>query len=162
MRYLLAFALAFSFSLLLGCSTTTTSGTESSQAPRFALPQQPKESIRLIIYRPQTLVGMAGRPVVLVNEKRMVTALKHSMLDPGSVFIVDAPAVFTRVTWVQSKMSEPNQEPLVLTESKGLVRYLRWTLKPTYGYLEEVSLEVGIQETRPLRYMGYRNIVKSE
>jgi hypothetical protein len=116
-------------------------------------------SLRLFVYRPQVLVGMAGRPVVVVNGRKMLTALTESMLEPGSVFIVDAPADHTRVDWIQFRNAEASSNPLDFTGLAGATRYLRWTLKPTYGYLEPVSEDVARSEIAPLRYMGYRNLL---
>lgn len=116
------------------------------------------DSLRLIIYRPQTLVGMAGRPQVVINGQTMLTVLNESLLEPGSVFVVDAPAGQTRLSWVQSGKTESNTDPLVFNGLNGAIRYLRWTLKPTYGYLELVDEGKARDEIGPLRYMGYRNL----
>jgi hypothetical protein len=103
-RYrLLAPLCAFAVFLLFGCATSNNNEGRTAQRPRLGPPPQTSNSLRLVIYRPQTLVGMWGRPVVSVNGKMMVTALSESLLDPGSVFVVDAPADHTQVAWLQSR-----------------------------------------------------------
>lgn len=149
-------------SLLMGCAAINNDEVRMAQRPRFELPPQASDSIRLIIYRPQVLVGMWGRPVVLINGRKMLGVLSESLLDPGSVFVVDAPAGSTQVTWLQARQTVPSAEPIVFKEQKGATRFLRWTLKPTYGYLELVTEEVARGEIGPLRYMGYRKVEVTE
>jgi len=105
---------------------------------------------------------MWGRPFVIVNGQMMVTSLRDSLLDPGSVFVVDAPENHTQVTWLQSRQTVPSTDPLVFQGLPGATRYLRWTLKPTYGYLELVPEDIAREEIIPLHYMGYRNVVVTE
>lgn len=147
---------------LAGCATGV--GGHPDKRPRLEPPAQPPESIRLIIYRPQTLVGMAGRPVVLVNGRRMGiqgSPVNENFLQPGSVFVVDAPAALTRVAWIQSGQSRPGEEVITYRALPGEKRYLRWTLQPTYGYLQEVGEAVAGQEVGPLRYSGYIDLTSS-
>jgi hypothetical protein len=145
--------------LLAGCSTTAE--VRPAERARLEPPQQPAESIRLVVYRPQTLVGMAGRPVVVVNDRRMGiegSPVNENFLQPGSVFVVDAPAALTQVRWLQSKQARPSDDVITYKDLPGATRYLRWTLKPTYGYLQEVGESVALEEIGPLRYSGYLNL----
>ena len=152
---------AFAMLLLLGCAANNKEG-RTAQRPRLGPPAQASNSLRLVIYRPQALVGMWGRPFVIVNGQMMVTSLRDSLLDPGSVFVVDAPENHTQVTWLQSRQTVPSTDPLVFQGLPGATRYLRWTLKPTYGYLELVPEDIAREEIIPLHYMGYRNVVVTE
>lgn len=144
---------------LAGCAHTRTHTAASAKRLRVEPPPQPANSLRLIIYRPQQLVGVWGQPVIVVNGRKMLTALSDSMLDPGSVFVVDAPAEHTLVEWIQSRKSKPSTQSLVINGLQQSTRYLRWTLKPTFGYLEPVTAAVARVEIGPLHYMGYRNVV---
>lgn len=56
LRTLLATLFASGAVALAGCSTTA--DIHPAQRARLEAPQQPTDSIRLFIYRPQTLVGM--------------------------------------------------------------------------------------------------------
>ncbi|MBL8381988.1 MAG: hypothetical protein JNM90_02860 [Burkholderiales bacterium] len=147
---------------LAGCA----SGPEVRPAgrPRFEPPPQPADSIRLFVYRPQTLVGMAGRPFILVNGRRMGIAgspvsENQNFLQPGSVFVVDAPAARAEVRWIQSGRNEPSPEAIVYAGQAGARRYLRWTLKATSGFLQEVDEAPAVQEIVPLMYSGYLNLL---
>jgi hypothetical protein len=149
--------------VLAGCATTA--GHAPSQRARLAPPQQPADSIRLFIYRPQTLVGMMGKPAVLVNGRQMGIAgspVNENLLQPGSVFVVDAPATLARVTWRQSGKAEPDGDEIVYQGLPGTQRYLRWTLKPTLGYLQEVDEAVAAKEIAPLYYNGYVNLTSGQ
>jgi hypothetical protein len=145
--------------LLAGCATTSDFG----QRARLEPPQQPMESIRLIIYRPQTLVGMLGKPVVFVNGQQMGikgSPVNENLLEPGSVFVVDAPATLTHVSWLQSSKAQSRGEAITYQGLQGVKRYLRWTLKPTYGYLQEVDEVIAAEEIPPLRYTGYLDLTR--
>ena len=148
--------------VVAGCATGNNAADLPVQRPRIEPPPQPPDSLRLVIYRPQTLVGLWGRPVVVVNGRSMITTLKESMLNPGSVFVVDAPAALTQVQWIQSKQAELNPDPIVFTGLAGETRYLRWTLEPTFGYLQHVGEDLARIEMGPLFYTGYRNIVDTK
>lgn len=128
LRSLLLTLLAFVVLLIAGCATGSNTDDLPAQRARIEPPPQPPNSLRLIIYRPQTLVGMSGRPVVVVNGRNMLTVLKESMLEPGSVFVVDAPAERTQVGWIQSRQNKLNTDPIVFAGLSGETRYLRWTL----------------------------------
>ena len=154
--------LACAFLLIAGCSTGNNTGGLPSQRPRIEPPLQPPNSIRLIIYRPQTILGMSGRPVIVINGLSMLTVLRESMLDPGSAFVVDAPAEHTQVGWIQSKQTELNSDLIVFAGLRGETRYLRWFLNPTYGYLQQVDESVALEELGQLRYMGYRNLADAK
>lgn len=149
--------------LLAGCASTA--DCSPAQSGRLEPPQQPAHSLRLFIYRPQTLVGMLGRPVVLVNDQRMGiqgSPVNDNFLEPGSVFVVDAPASLTRVGWIQSRQTQPDADVITYQNLPGARRYLRWTLKPTHGYLREVAEAEAVEEIGPLRYNGYINQVSRQ
>jgi len=145
--------------VLAGCTTTTDMESRTAQRPRIEPPQQVHNSLRLIIYRPQVLVGMLGRPVVVINDQKMLNFLNESMLEPGSVFVVDVPSEQTKLGWIQSGKTESNVDPIVLQGLGGAQRYFRWTLRPTSGYLQQVDESVAREEIGPLYYKGYRNLV---
>lgn len=161
-RLLTHLLLATSF-ILAGCATPPENHpAQSRRGALFPFPQQPAESVRLIIYRPQVLVGMWGKPVILVNDQRMGnpgSPVADNYLQPGTVFVVDAPAAQTRVGWLQSGKDEASDQSINYTGLAGAKRYLRWTLKPTYGYLQEVDEASAIEEITPLRFSGYVNQV---
>ena len=105
---------------------------------------------------------MWGKPVILVNDQRMGnpgSPVADNYLQPGTVFVVDAPAAQTRVGWLQSGKDEASDQSINYTGLAGAKRYLRWTLKPTYGYLQEVDEASAIEEITPLRFSGYVNQV---
>lgn len=140
------------------CATGTESPSQPRRMPRFELPQQPEGSVRLYIFRPQGIVGMWGRPVILINGQKLVSTLTESLLDPNSVVVADVPADRIRVTWMQSSKSTENTDPLVLAGPAGSSLYLRWTLKPTSGHLQQVSESEARSELSPLFFKGYRNL----
>lgn len=164
-RYLLVLPFAFAWLLLGGCATTPASqpAQNVSRAAVFPFPQQPSGSIRLIIYRPQVLVGMWGRPMVFVNGQRMGNAgspVSDNHLQPGTVFVVDAPAALTRVGWSQSaQQAEAIDQAISYSGLPGATRYLRWTLAATSGSLKEVDEASAIKEIGPLRFSAYVNLL---
>lgn len=160
---LLTLLLASATISLTGCSTTVdVQPVRNGREALFPFPQQPAESIRLIIYRPQVLVGMWGKPVVIVNGQRMGnlgSPVTENHLQPGTVFVVDAPASLTRVWWSQSGQGEATDKAISYTGLAGAKRYLRWTLKPTYGYLQEVDETSALDEIAPLRFSAHVNLL---
>ena len=155
--------LAVAATLLNGCSTTAeVQPAGSKRAALFPFPQQAAESIRLVIYRPQVLVGMSGKPVIFVNGQRMGnpgSPVTENHLQPGTVFVVDAPASLVRVSWSQSAQREPSDKAISYTGLSGAKRYLRWTLMPTYGYLQEIDEAKAIEEIGSLRFSAYVNLL---
>lgn len=148
---------------LTGCSSTAeVQSTQNERQALFPFPQQPAESIRLIIYRPQVLVGMWGKPVIIVNGQRMGnpgSPVTENHLQPGSVFVVDAPASLTRIWWSQPSQGEANDKAISYIGLAGARRYLRWTMKPTYGYLQEVDEASAVEDIAPLRFSAYVNLL---
>jgi hypothetical protein len=146
---------------LAGCATTTeVRPVRDAREALFPFPQQPAEDIRLVIYRPQVLVGMWGKPVILVNGQRMGnpgSPVSDNHLQPGTVFVVDAPASLTRVGWSQPGRDEATDQAISYTGLAGATRYLRWTLKPTYGYLQEVDEAGALEEIASLHFSAYVN-----
>jgi hypothetical protein len=146
---------------LAGCATTAeVRPVRDAREALFPFPQQPAESIRLVIYRPQVLVGMWGKPVILVNGQRMGnpgSPMSDNHLQPGTVFVVDAPAALTRVGWSQPGRDEATDQAIAYSGLAGATRYLRWTLKPTYGYLQEVDEARALEEIASLRFSAYVN-----
>jgi hypothetical protein len=155
--------LAVAAILLTGCSTTgEVQPAVAQRKALFPFPQQAAESIRLIIYRPQVLVGMSGKPVIFVNGQRMGnpgSPVTENHLQPGTVFVVDAPASLVSVSWSQSAQREPIDKPISYTGLSGAKRYLRWTRMPTYGYLQEIDEAKAIEEIGPLRFSAYVNLL---
>lgn len=149
--------------VLNGCSTTAEVQTaHGARQALFPFPQQPVESIRLVIYRPQVLVGMWGKPVIIVNGQRMGnpgSPVTENHLQPGTVFVVDAPASLARVWWSQSGQGEATDKAISYTGLAGAKRYLRWTLMPTYGYLQEIDEARAIEEIGSLRFSAYVNLL---
>lgn len=155
--------LAVSAISVTGCSTTVEAPPVRNGAEGlFPFPQQPADSVRLVIYRPQVLVGMWAKPVIVVNGQRIPKPRSPAMEDylpPGAVIVVDAPAALTRVEWSQPGRGAPTDEAITYTGLANATRYLRWTLKPTYGYLQEADEASAIEEVRRLRFGGYVNLV---
>lgn len=159
---------ALSVSVLAGCSTTTVvRGVQQSRMTPFAeakadLRPQPPDAIRLYIYRPQALVGMWGNAIVLVDGKPMgnpANPTVENLLLPGAVFVVDNPARITRVGWVQPGRGEETELVLDLDPTKSRVWYLRWDLKPTYGYLRRVDEAQALAEIASLGLSGYVSLL---
>jgi len=158
-RRLLAVLVA-SGALFAGCSTAPE--VQSPRPARLDLPSQAVDAIRLVIYRPQTLVGMWGKPIVLVNDRPMGvqgSPVNENFLQPGSVFVVDAPASLTRVRWLQSRQAQPGDDVITFQGLPGATRYLRWTLKPTSGFLHQVDERTAVEEIVALRYTGYVSLI---
>lgn len=139
------------------CATGPELSPHPRRMPRLELPPQPEGSVRVHIYRPQGLVGMWGRPVILVNGQTLKSTLSDSLLEPNSVVVADVPATKARVTWMQSAQAKENTDPIVLAAPPGSSVYLRWTLEPTFGYLQPVSESQAASEMGPLFFKGYRN-----
>jgi hypothetical protein len=153
--------------LVAGCSTAAmVRPDQGSQSVLFPFPPQAADSIRLIIYRPQVLMGMWGKPAIIVNGRRMGIAgstVSENFLQPGTAFVVDAPASLARVQWIQSGKTEPSEEAITYTGLAGAKRYLRWTLKPTYGHLAEVDEASALEEIRTIRpQAAYVNLLSQE
>lgn len=149
--------------VLAGCATTAAPqpGAAGREA-LFPFPPQPPQSLRLIIYRPQVLVGMWGKPVIIVNGQRMGnpgSPVTDNPLLPGTVFVVDAPAARSRVWWWQSGQGEALDKAIAYAGLAGARRYLRWTLAPTYGHLVEVDEARAVEEIAPLRFSAYIDLV---
>ncbi len=122
-------------------------------------PEQLKETVRLVIYRPNRFIGAAGRPVVYVDGQPMLNFLKESALEPGTALVVDLPLHASRIQWA-AKLNQPiAAESITVEPSGGAKQFLRWTLKPTHGYLEKVDESVALSETSGLLFVGYRNLV---
>lgn len=146
-------------SLLAGCATTS----DIDRRVHLESPQQSMESIRLIICRPQTLVGLLGRPVDIVNGQQMGikgSPVNENFLEPDAVFVVDAPGTLTCVPWLQSSKAKSSGEAITYQGLQGVMRYLRWALKPTYGYLQEANERIAAEEIPRLRYTGYLDLTK--
>lgn len=164
-RRKLTLSLVLAVSLLTSCASTTTivravqyeSLQPYSQA-RASLPEGPAGSLRLYIYRPQAFVGMWGGAIVIVNGRWFgdpANYITDNMLIPGSVFVVDVPKGAARVTWAQPGRPEGTDMPLDLSSATSAVAYLRWTLKPSYGLLEQAPAEKGAREIESLRFSGH-------
>jgi hypothetical protein len=126
------------------------------------LPPLAPDSIRLYIYRPQGLAGMAGNAIVVVDGNRMGNPARptvENLLLPGAVFVVDTPARRTRVWWEQTGQGDESGKAIELTPESSRAWYLRWNLKPTYGYLELVQEQQALPEIEPLRMSGYVDLL---
>lgn len=151
--------------LLASCVSSTTivravqheSLRPYSQA-RADLPPPTAGSLRLYIYRPQAIVGAWGGAIVIVNGRWFgdpANYITNNMLIPGAVFVVDVPDGTAHVTWAQPGRPQGTDKPLELSSASSPVAYLRWTLKPTYGLLEQVPAEQATREIDPLRFSGH-------
>jgi len=122
------------------------------------IPLLPIGYTRIYIYRPQVFVGMFGSAVVIINGKWMgdiKDPFDDNLLLPGAVFVVDSPVDVTRVWWYQTGKGEEAEKALLLKSTETRTWYLRWGMKPTYGYLETVSEQQALTEIEPLRFTGY-------
>ena len=125
---------------------------------RPTIPVQAEDAMRLYIFRPQSMVGMWGSAVVIVNGAWLgdrENPLIDNKLIPGAVFIVDVPAAPARVWSYQSGRGEDRETALQLVPAQSRTWFLRWTLKPTYGYLTTVDEREASAELESLRFSGY-------
>jgi hypothetical protein len=127
-------------------------------AAKNEIPSSPPGYTRIFVYRPQAFIGMSGTAVVIVDGRWMGDS-KHSfdnnLLLPGAVFIVDTPSDVARVWWYQWGKGEETDRALSLRSTDGRTWYLRWGMKPTYGYLEITAEEKAVSEIESLRFSGY-------
>ena len=153
---------------LSACSTTSVvRGVQQSRMTPYAearadLRPQPADSMRLYVYRPQSVVGMWGNAIVIVDGMRMgnpADPTVENLLLPGAVFVVDTPAKPTRIWWVQSGRGEESELAFELDPSRARIWFLRWDLKPTYGYLRTVDESLARGEIEPLGFSGYVNLM---
>ncbi len=122
------------------------------------IPPLPAGCTRIFIYRPQAFVGMAGTAVIIVDGKWLGDAehpFDNNLLLPGAVFVVDSPAEIARVWWFQGGKGEESDKALSLPSAEARTWYLRWGMKPTYGYLEITAEEKAVREIESLRFSGY-------
>jgi hypothetical protein len=122
------------------------------------IPAQAENTMRLYIYRPQSMVGMWGSAIVIVNGAwlgdRNNPVIENKLI-PGAVFVVDVPAAPARVWSYQSGRGEDLDSALELSPAQSRTWFLRWTLKPTYGYLRAVDEREALAELESLRFSGY-------
>lgn len=149
--------------LMTGCASTVAVRTaQLSQLPLYAdakqtLPPPPTGTMRLVIYRPQALVGMLGSAIVVVDGHRMgdpANPVVDNRLQPGAVFVVDVPAKPTRVWWLQSGRVDEDKA-IELAPSSASRHYLRWTLAATHGHLSVVPEAQALPDLDGLRFSGY-------
>jgi hypothetical protein len=121
------------------------------------IPALPPGYTRAHVYRPQAFVGMLGNPVVIVDG--VWTGDAKSPVDnrllPGAVFVVDSAADPMRAWWYQDGRGEETDRTLSLPSTTARTWYLRWGLKPTYGFLELVAEPQALAEIRSLKFSGY-------
>ena len=125
---------------------------------RATIPAQAEDTMRLYVYRPQAMVGMWGSAIVIVNGTWLgdrESPLIDNKLIPGAVFVVDVPAAPARVWSYQSGRGEDLETALQLLPAGSRIWFLRWTLKPTYGYLTAVDEREASAELESLRFSGY-------
>lgn len=128
---------------------------------RPTIPAQAEDTMRLYIYRPQSMVGMWGSAIVIVNGTWLgdrENPLIDNKLIPGAVFVVDVPAAPARVWSYQSGRGEDLETALQLSPAQSPTWFLRWTLKPTYGYLRTVDEREAAAELESLRFSGYMKL----
>lgn len=125
------------------------------------LPEQPANSIRLYIYRPQSYLGRLGSAIILVNGVALAdrsSPVYRNLLQPGSVFVTDTLGEVARITWDQNGRPEGTDKPIEISIQQTSVVYLRWSMKPTYGYLEQVSEQQASKEISTLGVSGYTTL----
>lgn len=165
-KFLAGLAVATLLSACAYAPTWTAVGTrlyQQSQLEPYTtakskIPPQPDGHYRIYVYRPQTFVGMSGNAVVIVDGKWMGNIndpVHDNLLLPGTVFIVDSLADVTRVWWYQGGKGDESDKALSLPSADSRTWYLRWSLKPTYGYLETVSEQQPLTEIESLHFTGY-------
>jgi hypothetical protein len=140
-----------------GTRMSETAALESFSAAQEKLPPRAEGDTRIFIFRPQAVVGMLGAPVVIVDGTWMgdpQDPANNRML-PGSVFVVDTPAAVTRVWWYQAGRGEEKDMALELPSAESRAWYLRWSMKPTSGYLQRVAEADALREIAPLKFGGY-------
>lgn len=156
-------------SLSSGCTPAyigATIGSRASQlndlkpyaAAKYEIPSLNPGYTRIFVYRPQTFIGMSGTAVVIIDGKWMGDkehSFDNNLLLPGAVFIVDTPSDVARVWWYQGGKGEETDKALSLRSAEGRTWYLRWGMKPTYGYLEITAEQKAVTEIESLRFSGY-------
>jgi len=128
---------------------------------RSTIPAQTENTMRLYVYRPQSFVGMWGSAIVIVDGTWLgdrKNPLIDNKLIPGAVFVVDVPAAPARVWSYQSGRGEDVETALSLSPTVSRTWFLRWTLKPTYGYLRTVDEREALAELESLRFSGYVSV----
>lgn len=131
---------------------------QSFLSANSALPAQMKGSIRLYVYRPQVLLGRLGHAIILVNGVALAdrtSSVTENLLQPEAVFVVDVSGQEARITWDQDGRPEGTDKPIEISARQFPVVYLRWRMKPTYGYLEQVSEQQAKEEITSLGFSGY-------
>lgn len=114
------------------------------------------EKTRIHIYRPQSFLGAAARPRVIVNGKWIggTTDPPTTLLTPGSIFMIDSPNQQNSI-WLQQGKSKEREKPPVFTSEYGGDIYLRFSMKPTSSYLAPVEKNTAIEEIQSLKFVGH-------
>ena len=127
-------------------------------AAKNEIPSSPPGYTRIFVYRPETFIGMWGTAVVIIDGKWMGDkehSFDNNLLLPGAVFVVDTPEDVSSVWWYQVGEGEETDKALSLRSTEGRTWYLRWGMKPTYGYLEITAEEKAVSEIESLQFSGY-------
>ena len=114
------------------------------------------DKTRIYIYRPQSFLGAAARPAVIVNGKWIGGTVDppKTLLTPGSVFIVDSPTQQNKIWLQQDKGGEADNKP-VFYSGNGEAIYLRFSMKPTSSYLAIADKSTAKEEIQGLNFMGH-------
>ena len=114
------------------------------------------EKTRIYIYRPQSFLGAAARPRVIVNGKWIggTTDPPKTLLIPGSIFMIDSPTQQNSI-WLQQGKSKEMEKPPLFSSEYGEDIYLRFSMKPTSSYLALVEKNTAMEEIQGLKFMGH-------
>ena len=114
------------------------------------------DKTRIYIYRPQSFLGAASRPRVIVNGKWIggTADPPKTLLIPGSIFMIDSPTQKNSF-WLQQGKSIKTENPPVFSSEYGEDIYLRFSMKPTSSYLALVDKNTAIEEIQSLKFMGH-------
>jgi hypothetical protein len=153
--------------LITGCAYATRASQHTALEPysqaKAKIPPQPADSLRLIIFRPQMMTGLFASHIVIIDGKWMgdqKDPFNDNLLLPSAVFVVDVPARLTRIWAFAPGVGEERERAIELRPTDSHARYLRWTMRPTHGYLQEVGEQQALLELETLRLSGYRNLTK--
>ena len=154
-------------SFLFGCATPIPSRVEQfSELESYAdtkssIPPQSSNVMRVYIYRPQAFIGMFGSDIVIIDGKWMgdkSDPVRDNYLLPGSVFVVDIPRESTRIWTYDTGRRKETDRVIALSSENKQIWFLRWAMKPTYGYLEIVDEDEAVLEIQKLLFSGYVKI----
>ena len=157
-KLLMSLALVLLVLTTSGCSPKMKQLRERDQLEQYSqaahqIPPLAAGFTRLFIYRPHVFVGLGGNAIVIINGHWIGDRddpIKDNKLIPGTVFVVDVPSDQVKVWWYQNG-KEDFDKAFTVSSTTSQTHYLRWSLKPTYGYLDQVDQVKALEEISQLQ-----------